>query len=143
MNQICLALLVFAFLHQTAQGFTNHAFAKVHSLQKVSSRTNSKLNAASPNRNDKEKENILFGFTDKAEKLNGRIAMSFFAVGIYEETITGKSILEQIGFTDHSQQIGALEVAAFFGLLALFPSFRKLGMKLTAENNLPDRSSKT
>lgn len=137
MNQLYFVFLIFPLLQQTAHGFARQAVTKVNLSRQLRHRALTSLNA---NRNDKTKENAFLGFTDKAEKLNGRIAMTFFALGIYEETITGKSILEQIGFTDHTQQIRGLAVAAFFGLLALFPSFRKLGVKLTSAESINDRS---
>lgn len=63
--------------------------------------------------------NPLFAFTEMAEILNGRLAMTFFAVGIYEEFVTGKSIIEQAGLGDHSEQLSALKIACVFGSLAL------------------------
>jgi hypothetical protein len=85
------------------------------------------LPATSPNKNkDKMKDkNVFFGFTEKAEVLNGRIAMTFFAVGIYEELVTGKSIIEQAGFGDPNQQLNGLELAGFFAVLALIPNVNK------------------
>jgi hypothetical protein len=83
---------------------------------------------------DKEKEMTPsnFGFTTSAEVINGRIAMAFFAVGIYEETVTGKSILEQAGLFGQDQQIKGIYVAGFFGLLALYPTLKKKFEKLSS-----------
>lgn len=39
-----------------------------------------------------------------SEILNGRLAMVAFTTGLVNEKITGKSLLEQIGLTDHSEQ---------------------------------------
>lgn len=146
-NQISLTFLFVAFLHQSATAFSIHRTTKVLISQQIvpknkgSSPTAWRLNAVSPNeKNDrKTAKNIFFGFTDKAEVLNGRIAMVFFSIGIYEEFVTGKSILEQAGFTDHNQQISGLEVAAFFGTLSLLPSFREWGLKFTSDSKSPDR----
>lgn len=57
--------------------------------------------------------------------------MTFFAVGIYEEFITGKSILEQIGLEDQSEQLSALELAAVFGTVALIPALQKFLVRFT------------
>jgi hypothetical protein len=94
----------------------------------------SRLQAVPPNRqieNGKGEVNPFLGFTSKAELINGRIAMTLFAVGIYEEFITGKSILEQVGLEDQSEQLSALELAAVFGTLALVPAFQKTLTRLT------------
>jgi hypothetical protein len=94
----------------------------------------SRLEAVPPNRqigNEKGEVNPFLGFTSKAELINGRIAMTLFAVGIYEEFITGKSILEQVGLEDQSEQLSALELAAVFGTLALVPAFQKTLTRLT------------
>lgn len=45
----------------------------------------------------KEYEYKIFGFTAIAEKLNGRLAMIGFVVGIATEMITGQGILSQLG----------------------------------------------
>ena len=141
-TQIRLTFILIALFHQRATSYINNRAAAAKPSQIISSSYNdrlstivSRLKAVSPNdRNDRTIEkNIFFGFTEKAEMLNGRIAMIFFSLGIYEEFVTGKSILEQIGFSDHSQQISGLEVAAFFGTLSLLPTFRKLGLKLTSD----------
>lgn len=98
------------------------------------SRSFSRLEAVPPNRqngNDNGEVNPFLGFTSKAELINGRIAMTLFAVGIYEEFITGKSILEQVGLEDQSEQLSALELAAVFGTLALVPAFQKTLTRLT------------
>ena len=139
-SQIRLTFIFIALFHQRATCYINNRAAAAKSSQKISSRNDrlstivSRLKASPNDRNDRTIEkNIFFGFTEKAEMLNGRIAMIFFSLGIYEEFVTGKSILEQIGFSDHSQQISGLEVAAFFGTLSLLPTFRKLGLKLTSD----------
>ena len=140
-SKIRLTFIFIALLHQRMTSYINNRVAVAKFPKKIASKNDglstcvSKLKAVSPNdRNDRRIEkNIFFGFTDKAEVLNGRIAMVFFSLGIYEEFVTGKSILEQIGFSDHSQQISGLEVAAFFGTLSLLPTFRKLGLKLTSD----------
>ena len=84
----------------------------------------SRLNAMRPDKqirreDDDGMKNSLFAFTEMAEILNGRLAMTFFAVGIYEEFVTGKSIIEQAGLGDHSEQLSALKIACVFGSLAL------------------------
>jgi hypothetical protein len=38
-----------------------------------------------------------FGFTTFAEKLNGRVAMIGFVIGIATELLTGQGILAQLG----------------------------------------------
>mmetsp|Transcript_31557 Transcript_31557/g.30119 ORF Transcript_31557/g.30119 Transcript_31557/m.30119 type:complete len:154 (-) Transcript_31557:527-988(-) len=81
---------------------------------------------------EKEMTPSNFGFTTSAEVINGRIAMAFFAVGIYEETVTGKSILEQAGLFGQDQQIKGIYVAGFFGLLALYPTLKKKFEKLSS-----------
>ena len=46
---------------------------------------------------DKEfEESRLFGFTQRAETLNGRVAMAFFVTGLLTEYWTGESIPEQV-----------------------------------------------
>lgn len=115
------------------------AFPKISVAKQQSSKFDisasfSKLEAVPPNRqigNDKGEVNPFLGFTSKAELINGRIAMTLFAVGIYEEFITGKSILEQVGLEDQSEQLSALELAAVFGTLALVPAFQKTLTRLT------------
>lgn len=39
-----------------------------------------------------------FGFTPVAEKLNGRLAMVGFTLGVLTELLTGNGILSQLGF---------------------------------------------
>jgi hypothetical protein len=39
-----------------------------------------------------------YGFTEYAERLNGRLAMLGFVIGIATELLTGQGILSQIGF---------------------------------------------
>lgn len=38
-----------------------------------------------------------FGFTEYAEKINGRAAMIGFIIGVATELITGQGILSQLG----------------------------------------------
>lgn len=38
-----------------------------------------------------------FGFTQKAELLNGRVAMAGFLIGVLTELLTGQGILSQLG----------------------------------------------
>ena len=147
LSQTAISFLLLALLLQSAIAFNSNRSSRRNSKSVAPELRNSfSMLRASPqkknNRNaEKNKENMFFGFTDKAEQLNGRFAMTFFAVGIYEEFVTGKSIIEQIGFSDHSQQIGGLELAAFFGTLSLVPGIRKWFMQL-ADRDLPDNSSK-
>lgn len=92
------------------------------------------LSALPPNRpvgSEKGDKNAFLGFTTRAEVLNGRLAMIFFSVGIYEEYVTGKSILQQVGFEDQSSQLSALELAALFGFLSLVPVVNKFLTRLT------------
>ena len=128
---ICLALI----LVSSATAFTQISFAKLlpHRLD-TSSNSFRRLEAVPPDRqieNEKGETNPFLGFTSKAELINGRIAMTFFAVGIYEEFITGKSILEQIGLEDQSEQLSALELAAVFGTVALIPALQKFLVRFT------------
>jgi hypothetical protein len=44
-----------------------------------------------------EKEQPKFGFTPFAETWNGRLAMLGFVIGLVTESITGQTILQQIG----------------------------------------------
>lgn len=55
----------------------------------------------------------MFGFTGTSETINGRFAMIGFAAGIINEKLTGKSMLEQIGLTSHTQQACFLLTLAF------------------------------
>lgn len=48
--------------------------------------------------------------TVKSETINGRLAMVAFSIGIVNEMVSGKSILEQIGFIDRDAQ----EIFIFF-----------------------------
>lgn len=45
----------------------------------------------------KEYEYKIFGFTTIAERLNGRLAMIGFLIGVATEMITGQGILSQLG----------------------------------------------
>lgn len=47
--------------------------------------------------NAQENSTSKFGFTDKAENLNGRLAMIGFAAAIVVELITGQGVLHLFG----------------------------------------------
>lgn len=83
-----------------------------------------------PKGSEKKTDTTFFGFTTTAELANGRIAMAFFLFGMYEELTTGKSILEQLGFTNHQDQTNGLMFAGLFGCLALYPTVAKWFTKL-------------
>jgi hypothetical protein len=91
------------------------------------------------NEDEKEMTPSNFGFTASAEVINGRIAMAFFAVGIYEEMVTGKSILEQAGLFGQDQQIKGIYFAGFFGLLALYPTLVKQFQRLSSSKATESR----
>ena len=74
----------------------------------------------------------FFGFTTTAELLNGRLAMFFFLLGIYEEIKTGKSMLQQVGLINQDQQVNGFMFAALFGSMALYPSIIQWFTKLSA-----------
>lgn len=42
-------------------------------------------------------KNLKFGFTPSSEKLNGRLAMLGFTIGVLTELVTGQGILSQLG----------------------------------------------
>lgn len=44
-----------------------------------------------------ENNESKFGFTEFAEKWNGRLAMLGFVIGVVTEILTGQGILSQIG----------------------------------------------
>ena len=84
-------------------------------------------------RNSAKKElSSFFGFTTTAELLNGRLAMTFFLLGIYEEYKTGRSMLQQVGLVNQDQQINGFMFAALFGAMALYPSITKWVTKLSS-----------
>ena len=98
-----------------------------------------RLNAIRPDKqirrdNEDGLKNPFFAFTEMAEVLNGRLAMTFFAVGIYEEFVTGKSIIEQVGLGDHSEQLSALKIACVFGSLALISFVTKTVSRATEKD---------
>ena len=62
-----------------------------------------------------EKRNPKFGFTKKAETINGRIAMISMSFVIANEIFTGRSILEQIGIYDKTLQTYFV-IAMFIGM---------------------------
>jgi hypothetical protein len=112
------------------------ALRKSHDQCRPTSRFLTKLNATRPDKQIKRNsedgmKSSLFTFTEMAEVLNGRLAMTFFAVGIYEEFVTGKSIIEQAGLGDHGEQLSALKIACVFGSLALISFITKTVTKAT------------
>lgn len=79
-----------------------------------------------------KEEGKFFGFSKTAEMFNGRMAMSFFVYGIYQEMTTGKSILQQIGLVNKDQQVDGFVFAILFSCMALYPSITKLFTKLSS-----------
>jgi hypothetical protein len=57
-----------------------------------------------------EKSSIFQGLTSDLETYNGRVAMMLFTGGIVNEIFSGKSLLEQLGFTNRDAQ----EIFIFF-----------------------------
>ena len=99
----------------------------------------SELHATRPDKqakgnNEDGMKSPFFAFTEMAEVLNGRLAMTFFAVGIYEEFVTGKSIIEQAGLGDHSEQLSALKIASVFGSLALVSLITRTASRATEKD---------
>jgi hypothetical protein len=146
MHNIFLLTLGFLFLLNVT-GFLNNQVSvatlrnsRIYNDQRnhriCSNNLNSRKSCVLANKKIDEDEKEMtpsnFGFTTSAEVINGRIAMAFFAVGIYEETVTGKSILEQAGLFGQDQQIKGIYVAGFFGLLALYPTLKKKFEKLSS-----------
>lgn len=52
-----------------------------------------------------------------SETINGRFAMIGLASGLLNEKLTGKTLLEQIGLTNHNQQYGFLLLTAFLAII--------------------------
>lgn len=48
------------------------------------------------NNESSDRERKLWGFSSFAEKLNGRLAMVGFVIGVATEMITGQGILSQL-----------------------------------------------
>ena len=80
----------------------------------------------------KNEANTFFGFTKTSELLNGRIAMTFFLYGIYEEVTTGKSMLQQVGLTNQNDQTSMLAIVTLATCVALYPSMVKWTTKLSS-----------
>jgi hypothetical protein len=80
----------------------------------------------------KNEPNTFFGFTKTSELLNGRIAMTFFLYGIYEEVTTGKSMLQQVGLTNQNDQTSMLAIVTLATCVALYPSMVKWTTKLSS-----------
>lgn len=66
------------------------------------------------------------------QTLNGRLAMSFFFYGMYQEFTTGKSILQQVGLVNKDQQVDGFVFALLFSCVALYPTISKLFSKLSS-----------
>ena len=153
MNNIFLLTLGFLLL-LNASGFLNNQISVVflrnhivtvdrHSHRIYSNEIILRKNCVLANKKTDEDEKEMtpsnFGFTESAEVINGRIAMAFFAVGIYEEMVTGKSILEQAGLFGQDQQIKGIYFAGFFGLLALYPTLVRQFQRLSSSKATESR----
>ena len=142
------ASLVVALLSlSSVNGFSNHrptslkaAHMRSHALGVVLNPKNRGDKKVDPNfrirrdtKNSTRKQlSSFFGFTTTAELLNGRLAMSFFLLGIYEEMKTGRSMLQQVGLINQDQQVNGFMFAALFGSMALYPSIIQWFTKLSA-----------
>mmetsp|Transcript_28234 Transcript_28234/g.38866 ORF Transcript_28234/g.38866 Transcript_28234/m.38866 type:complete len:136 (+) Transcript_28234:99-506(+) len=73
----------------------------------------------------KKLPNEIFGFTVASEKINGRLAMIGLASGLINEKLSGKSILEQIGISSHTQQAAFLVILGFLSVIVSIKFMRK------------------
>lgn len=146
---ILVVVIATLISHFSVEGFSRHhpiilkaAHTKSQALNVVlnpKNRGNKKFESPltnmkrrDPKTSTRKQLSSFFGFTSTAELLNGRLAMSFFLLGIYEEIKTGKSMLQQVGLVNQNQQINGFMVAALFGSMALYPSISKWFTKLSS-----------